>query len=107
MAGLGVCYGSNLEGVDVFFQQESPNLERWRQFLDTQEALHGRQHRQDLMEMRKMREKIAKSVLAVCFGSHSLVNAFEGIDFGSGGCIHTATVTDIMHSLEEGIISYI
>ena len=37
-------------------------------------------------------------------GSHPLENAFHQMDTGAFSSIHSATVADLMHTLEEGII---
>ena len=37
-------------------------------------------------------------------GSHPLENAFHQMDMGAFSSIHSATVADLMHTLEEGII---
>ena len=49
-----------------------------------------------------------RSILRHPFTSHSITNAFNGIDFGSWPAgIHDATLDDFMHSVEAGMMSYI
>lgn len=54
------------------------------------------------------RRTMFRSILRHPFTTHSIKNAFEGIDFGSWSSgIHDATFDDFMHSVEAGMISYI
>jgi hypothetical protein len=82
-------------------------LDKWQTFLKEEGNCHPILGSSDWKPIRETRERIAKAILWDCFGSHALDNAFEGVDFGHDGCIHTATMSDIMHSIEEGIFKYI
>jgi hypothetical protein len=61
----------------------------------------------DLRSLWTNRKVIADAILHRCLGSHALINAFDGIDFSYSSCISSPTVSDIMHSLESGIIKLI
>ena len=113
MVGLGACHSipdamddpplPRLEIVDAC----SPNFSSWKTFLGNWQSCSGGLNPQDLIALRKLREVIAQEILGACLGSHCLVNAFEGMDFGADSCIHTSTMADIMHSVEEGLFPYI
>ena len=47
---------------------------------------------------------ISHDLLWQVMGSHPLENAFHQMDMGAFSSIHSSTVTDLMHTLEEGII---
>ena len=49
-------------------------------------------------------QKLSHDLLWQVLGSHPLENAFHQMDMGACSSIHSATVADIMHTLEEGII---
>jgi hypothetical protein len=104
MAALGCYYGYTGQKTS---SPISPNLDKWQAFLKEEGNRHPNLGREDWKPIRETREKVAKAILWDCFGSHALDNAFEGVDFGHDSCIHTATMSDIMHSLEEGIFKYI
>jgi hypothetical protein len=54
---------------------------------------------------RTLRERVCTDILWKVYGSHSFLSGFHGIDFGANPHgIHRATVTDIMHTIEEGLM---
>jgi hypothetical protein len=68
------------------------------------------QHRlqiNNVRSLRKFREKIADSLLKSVLGSHCILNAFHGVDFGFVNAIVPATSADIMHSFESGILKLV
>ena len=81
----------------------SDNLHAWKQYLSNIPS-RAPFSRKALKDFKSLREKVCTAILQKCLGSHVVINAFEGIDFGPNSCIHTATVSDIMHSLESGLI---
>ena len=95
----------------------SPNLAPFRLWLDQKydacasSSIRGPQlahkQRDDLIFLAQKRAQVATLVLQKCLGSHPLDNAFRDVDFGTDSSVHTATVSDIMHSLEEGVITYL
>ena len=85
----------------------SPNLAPSRQWMDEQFTQRGDRVHSDLLTLTKKRAHVATVLLQKCLGSHPLCNAFRDVDFGKNNSVHTATVSDIMHSLEEGIITYV
>jgi hypothetical protein len=109
MSALGCTYANGVpEPVDpsALPIPLSPNLSDW-QTAKPQIASTTRFTEAAVDSLRILREKVAAEILWKCLGSHSVANAFFGLDFGKGGCVHSATMTDIMHSLEAGIIKYV
>ena len=122
MSALGCCYGQPLQAQASEYvlgeaPQEransihpSPNIDLWRGFLRSKpDGRRGETARKWLLSWRRERERIADIILRKVFGSHSVDNAFNGVDFGSNqyGRIARATVADILHSVEEGLINYV
>jgi hypothetical protein len=95
-AALGVSYGCFTPSFT------SSNLEDWKQFQPP-----GGFNRPDVIALRKFREKIADSLLKSVLGSHCILNAFHGVDFGIANSIVPATSADIMHSFESGILKLV
>jgi Plavaka transposase len=85
----------------------SANLPLWQNFTANWPKKVGTLNIVDLMSLAKTRSAIAHDVMRECLGSHSHLNAFAGADFGGDSCVHTATMSDHMHSVEEGIIPYL
>lgn len=96
MAALGPTYGHQNASY------RSRNFHPWLEFLNQP---HGSFSREQLILLRDVRQQIADGILKKSLGSHCLLNAFTGIDFGSSSCIHTSTAADIMHSLESGLVT--
>jgi hypothetical protein len=96
MAALGPTYGHQ----NSYYR--SPNFHQWLHFLNQP---HDTFSREQLILLRTLRQEISDEILKKCLGSHCLLNAFTGIDFGSSSCIHTSTVADIMHSFESGLVT--
>jgi hypothetical protein len=92
-AALSCTYGHS----DPMYQ--SNNYEQWlnfclpRPFAQNQKA-----------SLTKFRSQLALEVLNKCLGSHRVLNAFDGMDFGPDSCINGSTSADIMHSFESGIM---
>ncbi|KAG9288567.1 hypothetical protein G9A89_003270, partial [Geosiphon pyriformis] len=103
MAALGVMYKGCVGQAESLV---SPNLCGWEAFMEEQ-ASNKSIRPDDWTAIREARERLARSVLRECLGSHAMENAFDGVDFGHDSSVHTATMTDIMHTLEEGIFKYI
>jgi hypothetical protein len=95
-APLGVSYGCFTPSFT------SSNLDDWKQF----QPLIGFD-RPDAIALRKFQEKIADSLLKSVLGSHCILNAFHGVDFGFANSIVPATSADIMHSFESGILKLV
>ena len=75
--------------------------ERCKSFLDSLPSPDQKGSAQILL---KKREKLAKDILHSVLCAHPIANAFDSIDMGANSSIHTATVADIMHTVEQGII---
>ena len=118
MAALGCCYGQEKASRPEMYDMSSPpairpnsippsnNLDQWWAFLNKKTQ---KTERDFLIGLREKREKIADEILWKVLGSHSVDNAFNGMDFGSNGHgrINRATVADILHSVEEGLVHYV
>ena len=80
----------------------SPNIDHWVQFLS---KLPTKQLRQKYIRARKKREELCDEILQKILGSHLSLNPFDELDFGRNEQgITRATVADLMHTLEEGIM---
>lgn len=80
----------------------SDNLDQWKAFIDT---FTTKKEKDANVRYRKVRQKLCVAMLHKVFGSHPVDNAFFGLDFGSNReGIFRATLTDILHTIEEGII---
>ena len=55
----------------------------------------------------KRHQRLSRVILQSVLCSHPLVNAFSSIDLGAHSSIHTATVADIMHTVEQGLIKHL
>ena len=83
----------------------SDNFENWVKFMD---ALPNRQTKRMYIWGRKLRQEVSEQILTKCLGSKVVDNAFSDLDFGANNNgIHSATLPDILHSLESGIIPVI
>ena len=119
MASIGSCCNLALVGGEpkrgIFDGQPSlppsPNYPATVTFLQQYEGVRPRGgsllNLGDIKALAALRLTVAGDILKKCLGSHRVVNAFQGMDLGHNSCIHTATVADIMHSVEEGIIKYV
>ena len=85
----------------------SASLQPFRDWLQEQFDIHGDQRHNDLISLVKKREALATALLKLCLGSHPLSNAFRDVDFGPGYSVHSATTADIMHTVEEGVMTYL
>jgi hypothetical protein len=80
----------------------SPSLEHYKSVITRLSTL---QKNKSLKAARKHRQMICKDVLQKVYGAHPTFNAFQDVDFGAN--IHgitKATVSDILHVIEEGIV---
>ena len=108
MGALGVTYGIQDEETTASMQSvidQSQNLANWKNFIDN---LEPRSRRKKAVTARKRRSLICDAVLHKVLGSHALINGFHGIDFGPlQNGIERATLTDILHTIEEGLVPMI
>jgi hypothetical protein len=80
----------------------SDNLDLWNPFVGT---IQSRAKKALCICCRKWRQKLCVQMLHRVFGSHLVDNAFFGLDFGSNKeGIFRATLADILHTMEEGLI---
>jgi hypothetical protein len=80
----------------------SSNFDLWKNYLA---SIRTKAHRDLYKRARKMRQKLCEHSLRQVFGSHSVDNAFFGMDFGSNSeGIFKGTLADILHTIEEGAI---
>jgi hypothetical protein len=99
LAALGVFYCRSQKD-----SYRSHNLQEWVAASSTPPHPFSSH---DMGVFRQLREKLADDILRKCLGSHCVLNAFNGIDLGFGGCVHSATVGDVMHSFESGIVKLV
>jgi hypothetical protein len=81
--------------------QPSTNLEAW------EAVVRGKTKSQlaTIRAFRKVRETVSTRILREIYGSHSFLSALDGVDFGANrDGEHRATVSDVMHTIEEGLI---
>ena len=101
MAALGCTYGLQ-DGGQQPTAPLSENLDRYMQFVD---GLGTANERLRIKRARILRQRICDDVLRRVFGSHAVDCAFFQVDFGDQpGKIMRATVTDILHTVEEGLM---
>ncbi|CAJ1950960.1 unnamed protein product [Cylindrotheca closterium] len=82
---------------------ESQNFGRWKTYLDNQGRSNNSRH--DAVSVKKNRAAICDAILKEVFGTHSLLNAFDGCDHGpTVNGILEQTRVDIMHTIDEGAI---
>jgi hypothetical protein len=99
-ASLGCTYGEDHPAATAI--HVSRKREEWDNYLN---SLVGSDQKKTAERLRKLREKIATETLRSVYGSHSFLSSFDGIDFGANrNGIHRATVADILHTIEEGLI---
>ena len=80
----------------------SSNYDLWVQLVGN---LTTQANQKVHVRYRKLRQKVCKLILHRVFGGHAVDNPFFGIDFGSNrDGIFRSTVTNILHTKEEGII---
>jgi hypothetical protein len=80
----------------------SDNFDPWVHFMET---VRTKLERGTHVRYRKLREKLCEMMLHRVFGSHAADNAFFGLDFGCNReGIFRATLTDILHTIEEATI---
>ena len=80
----------------------SDQFEHWVEFL---KSLPTKTSRKKYIRIRKMRQKFCERILHHVYGSHAVDNAFFGLNFGSNeNGIFRATLTDILHTIQEGIV---
>lgn len=112
MGALGVGYGDQDDGAVPGSMQQtviesSPNLQTMKDYVTAQPS---KMLKNAAISTRKHREALCDAILHQVMGCHSLVNAFHNIDFGpmsSHDGIHRSTLSDIMHTIEEGIVPMI
>ena len=102
MASLGCTHGErSLEGEEARTVPLSDNFPKWEVFLNRLKS----QQKQIAQRLRAFRERLATDILREVLGSHSFISPFDNLEFGDNpGGIHRATVTDILHTIEEGLI---
>ena len=114
MGYLGVTHGEPSAGQATEYQMGqpqpmgligcpvSPNLEHYKSVLD---RLTSTTKRNSLIRIRRFRESLCGEILKKVYGAHPAFNAFQDVDFGSNPHgITKATVSDILHVIEEGIV---
>jgi hypothetical protein len=99
MAALGVFYCRSQRE-----KYRCDNLQRW---VEASSSPPSPFTPYDMKCFRKTRETVSDEILWRCLGSHCVLNAFNGVDFGYGGCVHSATVADVMHSFESGLVKIV
>ena len=99
-AALGCDYGL----ADTHPAPASANYQAWTNFLNSQ---NSKSEKQVLERLFALRKKVSTGVLKNIYGCHLVDNAFNEVDFGPNGSVERATVSDIMHSFEEGIVKYL
>ena len=79
----------------------NPRNTNWLEFLNIQKTINEKNMYEKALSLRK---RICDDVLHKVYGSHSIDNAYHDIDFGiTINGIHTATATDILHTMDSGI----
>ena len=102
VGALGVTYGKDNPSQNVI--EESTNYEHWRMYVDMK-AGNNHQLRSTILKIKQHRMSICDVILHKVLGCQSLQNAFHGIDFGpTDNGILRATTSDLMHTIEEGLI---
>ena len=100
-AALGCDYGSQGQSHPAAL---SVNLEAWDDFVNGHST---KSERDVLRKFLTLRKQISARVLKSVYGCHVVDNALNEVDFGPGGSVESATVSDIMHSVEEGLVKLI
>jgi hypothetical protein len=114
MGALGCTYG--VRKLPNSVEEESPNgrylrfasvplseqFDPWVEFLKT---LPTNTVRKKYIRSRRIRQKLCDRILHQVYGNHVVDNAFFGLDFGrTRDGIFRATLTDILHTIQEGIV---
>ena len=99
-AALGCDYGVGSENSIP----TSRNYNSWHSFLD---GLPTKSEQSCASKFLRLRKKVAEVILKKVYGAHAVDNAFADVDFGTTPSVDHATLSDIMHSFEEGIVKLI
>ena len=112
MAALGCVYGvrrvpnTSVEDTDGYLRFAStPISDRFEHWVEFLKGLRTKTERKKYIRLRNIQQKICDLVLHKVYGSHIADNAYFGLDFGTNvNGIFRAALTDIMHTIQEGLI---
>jgi hypothetical protein len=110
MGALGCTYGARTIPQEGAARSTLPyasiplsnNFDHWVLLLET---IKTKAAKKRYVRYRRLRQKLCVQILHRVFGSHPVDNAFFGLDMGSNReGIFRATLVDILHTIEEGLI---